>query len=121
MPATASVFVNNFCSAHSSLSTVIADIFPQIPHMEIRFIKAIQFTRLIKAGGRLREFNFRRAKAADQVYFSVNVVDDRGDRILFQMIQEQDRWRLNAQQLPVWVEQQETRLSEAIEEELRDQ
>lgn len=89
--------------------------------MEIRFIKAIQFTRLIKAGGRLREFNFRRATTAEQVYFSVNVVDDRGDRILFQLFQEQQAWRLGPQKVPVWVEQQEARLGEAIEEELRDQ
>lgn len=88
--------------------------------MEIKFIRAIQFTRLVKAGGRLREFNFRKLNGGDTERFSINVVDDRGERILFQMIKQENGWKLPAQQLPVWIEQNEKQLHQLIEEELPD-
>lgn len=88
--------------------------------MEIKFIRAIQFTRLVKAGGRLREFNFRKLNSADTERFSINVVDDRGERILFQMAKQEGGWKLPAQQLPVWIEQNEKQLHQLIEEELPD-
>ena len=49
------------------------------------FVKLIQFTRLVKAEGRLREFNFRKVKTPDEEVFSVNVCTERGDRIVFTM------------------------------------
>lgn len=88
--------------------------------MEIKFIRAIQFTRLVKAGGRLREFNFRKLNGADTERFSINVVDDRGERILFQMVKQENGWKLPPQQLPVWIEQNEKQLHQLIEEELPD-
>ena len=86
--------------------------------MEMRFVKAVQFTRLIKAGGRLREFNFRKINNKDAELFTVNVCDDRGERILFHMLKDQNDWRLGSQQLPAWIGQQESQLNSAIEDEL---
>lgn len=86
--------------------------------MEIRFVKTVQFTSLIKAGGRLREFNFRKINKPEAETFAVNVVDDRGDRIFFHMQKDQNDWRLSLQQLPVWIIQAEGQLHAAIEEEL---
>ncbi|HEX7844191.1 MAG TPA: hypothetical protein VF476_00240 [Chitinophagaceae bacterium] len=86
--------------------------------MEFRFVKAIQFTRLVKAHGRLREFNFRRVNNAEGESFSVNVCDDRGERILFRMKKDNNSWHFVNQPLPVWVLEQEERLHELIEEEL---
>jgi hypothetical protein len=88
--------------------------------MDIRFIKAIQFTSLLKANGRLREFNFRRANTPEGELFSVNVVDDRGERILFRMQRENNNWKFINQQLPVWVLEQEDKLHQLIEEELQN-
>lgn len=87
----------------------------------MRFVKAIQFTRLIKAGGRLREFNFRKINNQDHELFTVNVCDDRGERILFYMLKEQNDWRLGSQQVPAWIGQQEGQLNSAIEDELKSQ
>ncbi|HEX5654424.1 MAG TPA: hypothetical protein VFX58_15180 [Chitinophagaceae bacterium] len=87
--------------------------------MEMRFVKTIQFTRLIKAGGRLREFNFRKINNTESELFTVNVCDDRGERILFYMLKEQNDWRLGSQQLPAWIGQQEDQLNIAIEDELK--
>lgn len=85
----------------------------------MRFVKTIQFTRLIKAGGRLREFNFRKINNTESELFTVNVCDDRGERILFYMLKEQNDWRLGSQQLPAWIGQQEDQLNIAIEDELK--
>lgn len=87
--------------------------------MEFRFVKAIQFTRLVKAHGRLREFNFRRINNAEGESFSVNVCDDRGERILFRMQRDNNNWRFVTQQLPMWVVEQEDKLHQLIEEELQ--
>jgi hypothetical protein len=87
--------------------------------MEMKFIKTVQFTALIKAGGRLREFNFRKLRDGEAEMFTVNVVDDRGERILFGMHKENNTWRLTATQLPPWILQHEEKLAEAIEEELQ--
>jgi hypothetical protein len=48
--------------------------------MDFQLIKNIQFTRLVKAEGRLREFNFRKFQGENsEMLFSVDVVDDRGE------------------------------------------
>jgi len=53
--------------------------------MHINFSKIVHFTRLIKAGGRLREFNFRKVNVDGEEVFNADTVDDRGNRILFRM------------------------------------
>jgi hypothetical protein len=87
--------------------------------MQIHFIKNIQFTRLIKADGRLREFNFRKINGMHENLFSVDVVDDRGNRIIFRMEKEDGTWKILKQALPIWVNENEKHFHDAIEEELR--
>jgi hypothetical protein len=90
--------------------------------MQISFNKVIHFTRLIKAGGRLREFNLRKMKDGDKQIFSIDTVDDRGNRIIFRMQKESGgNWQIFQldQPLPSWVAEVETRLREKIEEELQ--
>ena len=84
----------------------------------IQFVKMIQFTRLVKAEGRLREFNFRKMRNPDEEQFSVNVCNERGDRILFNMQKKDNGWRIQSTELPKWILQNESRLNEAIEDEL---
>jgi hypothetical protein len=88
--------------------------------MQINFTKIVHFTRLIKAGGRLREFNFRKLNGLDQETFTVDTVDDRGNRILFRM-QKKDNshWAIIPQILPRWIEENEGKLDESIENELQ--
>jgi hypothetical protein len=89
--------------------------------MQIRFIKNIQFTKVIKAEGRMREFNFRKPNGREQALCTVDVSDDRGQRIIFNMQKDEgSTWKIVPQQLPPWVSQLETKLSELIEEELRN-
>lgn len=82
------------------------------------FTKMIHFTRLIKAGGRLREFNFRKMKRNEEYLFSVDTVDDRGNRIIFFMQQESNKWTIVPQPLPSWIIENEDALSNQIETEL---
>ncbi len=88
--------------------------------MYMRFVKMIQFTRLVKAEGRLREFNFRKLKSPDEEVFSVNVCNERGDRIVFTMQKKENDWRITPSQIPQWILQNENSLHEAIDDELRN-
>ncbi len=87
--------------------------------MQLRFVKMVHFTRLINAAGRLREFNFRQFNKdnPEKSGFSVDVVDDRGERIMFQMSRQENTWRIPGGKLPSWIVSKEQVLSEAIEEE----
>lgn len=78
----------------------------------------IQFSLLVKAGDRVREFNFRKLKSPGEEQFSVNVCDERGDRILFGLRKEEGNWRISSGALPSWITQNERRLAEAVEQEL---
>lgn len=89
--------------------------------MQIQVIKNIQFTRLVKADGRLREFNFRKYRGEDdQLLFSVDVGDDRGNRIIFKMKKDDTGWKIVPvpAPLPQWVLVNEANFHTLIEEEL---
>ena len=89
--------------------------------MITNFIKAITFTRIIKAGGRLREFNFRKFTRENQELFSVDTVDNRGDRIVFRMQRSgNNHWSITQLEPPTWVRENESLLDEAIETELHN-
>lgn len=89
-------------------------------HTQFQFVKNIQFTRLVKAEGRLREFNFRKFRGeSGEWLFSVDVADDRGNRIIFRMRKEDSGWKLVPGKWPVWVIANEAVFNELIEEELR--
>lgn len=84
--------------------------------MQIQFRKNIQFTRLLKVDGRLREFNFRKAGMDQGGYFTVDVSDDKGNRIMFRMEKQESGWRFQEEQLlPVWVLRTEPQFHESIE------
>jgi hypothetical protein len=88
--------------------------------MIIQFNRNIQFTKLIKADGRLREFNFRKVNGLHEELFTVDVSDDRGNRIMFKMRKEGNEWLILADQtVPDWIWENILRYNEAIEEELR--
>lgn len=88
--------------------------------MKIEFIKNIQFTKLVKADGQLREFNFRKISGSKEGMFSVDVSDDRGNRKMFKMQKTDKGWIIiNENQLPEWIWKNESVFNELIEEELR--
>ena len=86
----------------------------------MQFTRNIQFTKLVKADGRLREFNFRKANGLQEGAFTVDVSDDRGNRILFHMQKEDKIWKIIKQQLPAWIFENEGKLHELIEEEMQN-
>ena len=89
--------------------------------MAIHFIKNVQFSRLVKADGSLKEFNFR--KHSDQqggILFSVDVCDTRNNRIAFKMQQKESAWKIMQAQLPEWVTTNEQVFHQVIEEEMRN-
>ena len=76
--------------------------------------KNIQFTRLIKAGGRLREFNFRKSQGLNNAIFTVDIADDRGDRhyVIFRLVNGE--WILENKKIVPWIEEVLPQVEEAI-------
>jgi hypothetical protein len=80
----------------------------------------IQFTKLLKADGKLREFNFTKLTRPRQpIVFSIDVTDNRFQRVYFEMLKENDSWKIVQEQIPTWVMENENTLHKMIEEELR--
>ena len=88
--------------------------------MKLEFIKNIQFTKLVKAEGRLREFNFRKINGIKEGMFTVDVSEDRGNRIIFNMQKETDGWKIVPNEaLPEWIKKSEATFNELIDAELK--
>ena len=85
------------------------------------FIKNVQFSRLVKADGSLREFNFRRYNDPQAgVLFSVDVCDLRNNRIAFKMQHTDTAWKIVQSPVPEWVSKNEHILNQLIEEEMKN-
>ena len=88
--------------------------------MIVQFNRNIQFSKLIKADGRLREFNFRKVNGLHEELFTIDVSDDRGNRIMFKMRKENHAWLIIPEKpIPDWIKTSSAQFNEAIEEELR--
>ena len=75
----------------------------------------------MKAGDKQREFNFRQLSAGKDLKYNVDVPDDKGNRVLFQMIRDgEGAWFTEAQNLPAWIMASQTMLSDAIKEHLSE-
>jgi hypothetical protein len=86
--------------------------------MHLEFSRMIQFSLLVKAGNRVREFNFRKLRNPGEEQLAVNVIDERGDRILFDMHKKEGNWRITPTSLPAWITQSEEQIRTAVEQEL---
>ncbi len=87
--------------------------------MDLKFIKNIQFSKLIKVNGRLREFNFRKSNSSQEGFFTVDVIDERGGRIYFNMEKTEGAWKVTGSKIPDWVISNEPVYNEIIEEEFK--
>ena len=75
------------------------------------------FSKVIKAGDRLREFNFRQTNLNDESRYTVDVPDDKGKRIMFSIYKNaSSEWKVAAQLIPMWIHNAEAELGIAIEE-----
>ncbi len=87
--------------------------------MQFKFTKNIQFTKLIKANGRLKEFNFRKLNDHKEGMFTVDVVDERDSRVFFNVQKIDNSWKIIKQALPQWVLDNEQIFNDVIMEELK--
>jgi hypothetical protein len=75
------------------------------------------FSKIIKTGERQREFNFTKLSRTTDTGFSVDVPDDKGNRIMFRMhLNPEGEWKTEDENLPLWVHNAETFLADAIKE-----
>ena len=80
------------------------------------------FSKVIKAGERQREFNFRQLSGGGDMKYHVDVPDDKGNRIIFQMHQDQEgKWKTSALSLPLWIHSAEDVLGNVITEQIQEQ
>ena len=82
----------------------------------MRFIPNIQFTCLVKCEGKHREFNFRKRNMAVIPYYDVDTVDLAGNRFQFSMDKASDQWIIRELDLPLWILEAESELSNKINE-----
>ena len=85
--------------------------------MKLSYVRNVQFTRLVKINGQLKEINFRKSNITDEGQFTVDVIDERSNRIIFYM-QKDDQWKIITVNLPAWIVNEENNLNEIIKEEL---
>jgi len=83
------------------------------------FRKRIQFSRLIKANGRLREFNFLKSEGPKNNFSEVDVRDEYGKRFIFTMRPDGTEWKMDETAIPTWIREAEPLLDAAITEEER--
>ena len=77
------------------------------------------FSKMIKAGNKIREFNFRLASLSDDSRYIIDVPDDNGNRILFSAYKNAiGEWKISSQLMPLWIHDSESELGKAIEENL---
>ena len=84
----------------------------------MQVLKNIQFTQLIKINGYLKEFNFRKPNGSLESVFSVDTLDDRHNRISFNMQLTENSWKIVQTNLPLWICEKEQTLNEVIQNEL---
>lgn len=78
------------------------------------------FSKIIKAGARQREFNFRQLAAGSPMRYHVDVNDDKGNRLVFKLEKDTDGvWKTTESAgLPAWVYDAENALGSSIDEHL---
>ncbi|MBL0135391.1 MAG: hypothetical protein IPP79_16175 [Chitinophagaceae bacterium] len=87
--------------------------------MQLQFQKNIQFTKLIKADGRLREFNFRKMGGIQDGLFTLDVSDEKGNRLMLRLHKEDGIWKvMEPENVPLWILRNEKIFHDVIEEEL---
>jgi hypothetical protein len=82
----------------------------------VLYKKNIQFTRLIKINGQLKEFNFRKPTPEGKIY-NVDVGDERGNRHIWAMEPDNGTWKIKSGLLPTWIVDSESLLDHVIQEE----
>lgn len=87
--------------------------------MELKYVKNIQFTKMIKGDGQLKEFNFRKPNGKQEGPFTVDVIDAKGNRIIFNMEIKENTWKITTGNLPAWITENEPAFHEMIEEEFK--
>jgi hypothetical protein len=77
--------------------------------------KNIQFTNLIRAGGRLREFNFRKSRGIHDSMFTVDVASENGERFYIIFRLKDQTWIQETKLLNPLIEEVLPQIKEAIE------
>ena len=97
------------------IRTLFALICPKQSPM-LTIMKNVHFTKLVKAGHTLKEFNFRKLANSSGPAYHVDVTDDRANRIIFTMQKTEGGWILAPINIPNWINQVKQLLQEILDE-----
>jgi len=100
----------------------IGNLINRIPQIleSMNFQKQVQFSRHIKADGRLKEFNFLKLNNVEMPTYSVDVSDERGRRYIFKLRNDGEQWKISGEELPDWLMRAEDTLQEALDAQLHN-
>lgn len=82
----------------------------------LTIMKNVHFTKLVKVGATLKEFNFRKLGYSPVPAYHVDSTDDRANRIVFTMQKIEGSWTISPLNIPIWVKQVEESLKEILEQ-----
>ncbi len=80
-------------------------------------LKNVQFSKLIKAEGRLREFNFRKSNGIAGPIYHVDVSDDRGNRYYINLQLEDNTWTVQEKNIAPWIKEAIPHFHPSIQEQ----
>ncbi len=85
-------------------------------NLPVPYSKNIAFTRLIKANGLFREFNFRRKQISGIPVYEVDVSDERGERHYCSLERQNGIWTIREKEVPHWIREASAVFHTVIEE-----
>jgi len=86
----------------------------------MNFQKQIQFSKHLKADGRLKEFNFLKLNNVELPTYRVDVSDERGRRYIFKLSNDGKHWKISGDELPKWLIETEDMLQKVVHAEQPD-
>ena len=75
----------------------------------------ITFSKYVKMNGRLWEVNFRKLNRGNNLFYA-DTATLQGERIAFEVQNEDGNWRVHGNNLPQWITESEKNIGTAIEQ-----
>lgn len=79
----------------------------------------VTFSKYVKMNGRLWEVNFRKLSRGTNLYYA-DTATLQGERLPFEMQQEDGTWKIKGNNLPQWILQYEQSIGSAIEQGMKE-
>lgn len=79
----------------------------------------ITFSKYVKMNGRLWEVNFRKLNRGNNLFYA-DTATLQGERISFEVQNEDGSWRINGNNIPQWITEFQTNIGSAIDQGMQE-